>query len=65
MSTKPRVPAKERPNHVGGTANRDEVQERAYFRYVERGRIDGKAIDDWLTAETEIRQKTSNRIESQ
>jgi hypothetical protein len=44
--------------------NRDQIQERAYFRYVERGRTDGKALDDWLVAETEIRGQAKNPAES-
>jgi hypothetical protein len=44
--------------------NRDQIQERAYFRYVERGRTDGKALDDWLVAETEIRGQANTRAES-
>ncbi len=43
---------------------RDEVQERAYYRYVERGRTDGRAMEDWLAAESEIRQSTSSQLES-
>ncbi len=42
---------------------RDEVQERAYYRYVERGRTDGQAMEDWLAAESEIRQ-AAGRSES-
>jgi len=43
---------------------RDEVQERAYYRYVERGRTDGRAMEDWLAAESEIRQAAGGRSES-
>jgi hypothetical protein len=39
------------------TPDREQVEARAYFRYVERGRTDGQALDDWLVAETEVRQK--------
>jgi hypothetical protein len=44
--------------------NRDQIQERAYFRYVERGRADGKALDDWLVAEAEIRGQANTQAES-
>jgi hypothetical protein len=44
--------------------NRDQIEERAYFRYVERGRTDGNALDDWLVAETEIRGQANTRAES-
>jgi len=43
---------------------RDEVQERAYYRYVERGRTDGRAMEDWLAAESEIRPAAGRRSES-
>jgi hypothetical protein len=36
------------PTHV-------EIQERAYYRYVDRGRIDGFDREDWRLAETELR----------
>ena len=32
-----------------------EIQERAYYRYVDRGRIDGCDREDWRLAETELR----------
>jgi hypothetical protein len=32
-----------------------EIQERAYYRYVDRGRIDGLDREDWYLAETELR----------
>lgn len=37
---------------------------RAYQRYMERGRSDGGDLDDWLTAEGELRpDRNSNRGE--
>lgn len=32
-----------------------EIQERAYYRYMDRGRIDGFDREDWRLAETELR----------
>ncbi len=32
-----------------------EIQERAYYRYLDRGRIDGFDREDWYLAETELR----------
>ncbi len=32
----------------------DAIRQRAYELYVERGRIDGSAEEDWLRAEAEI-----------
>ena len=34
----------------------EQIEERAYYHYLERGRSDGHALDDWLTAEAELRQ---------
>ena len=32
----------------------ERIRQRAYDLYVQRGRVDGFALDDWLKAETEI-----------
>ncbi len=65
MSTKPSVsPQQQIGAHSEAEPNRDQIQERAYYRYVERGRADGKALDDWLIAETEIREQANARSES-
>lgn len=45
------------------TSDREQIAERAYYRYLERGRADGRALDDWLDAETEIRQLASPHVE--
>ena len=34
----------------------DDIRYRAYLRYVERGRDDGGAFDDWLHAERELKK---------
>jgi hypothetical protein len=44
-------------------SDREQIAERAYYRYLERGRADGRALDDWLDAETELRQQVSPRGE--
>jgi len=36
----------------------NEIERRAYFRYLDRGCGDGLALDDWIAAETEVRQET-------
>jgi hypothetical protein len=41
------------------TPDRERIAERAYYRYLERGRADGRALDDWLDAETEFLQQSS------
>ncbi len=33
----------------------EEIETRAYFRYIERGRADGFDLDDWRAAEGELR----------
>lgn len=38
--------------------DRDLVSRRAYERYLERGKEDGQDVDDWLTAERELRERT-------
>jgi len=37
----------------------DEIERRAYFRYLDRGCADGFAFDDWVAAETEFRRETA------
>ena len=65
MSNTPAAsPQKQTRVQTQAEPNRDQIQERAYFRYVERGRADGKALDDWLVAETEIRGQANTPAES-
>jgi hypothetical protein len=35
-----------------------EIETRAYYRYLERGCLDGFDVDDWLAAEAELRPNT-------
>jgi Protein of unknown function (DUF2934) len=42
--------------------SRDEVQKRAYERYLERGGSDGADLDDWLEAERELEAARGNRF---
>ena len=37
----------------------DEIRRRAYDLYEKRGRLDGRAMEDWLQAENEIRTARS------
>jgi len=37
----------------------EEIEERAYQLYIERGRADGHDIEDWLRAEQELLVKPS------
>ena len=34
-----------------------QIRQRAYEIYEQRGREDGHDVDDWLTAESEVKQK--------
>jgi hypothetical protein len=37
-----------------------QIQQRAYELYEQRGRADGHELDDWLQAECEIKGKQAN-----
>jgi hypothetical protein len=37
-----------------------QIQQRAYERYEQRGRTDGQDLDDWLQAEYEIKGTQAN-----
>ena len=39
----------------------EEIQMRAYEIYVERGRVDGHDLEDWLQAENELRENIRRR----
>lgn len=39
---------------------RDQIQLRAYELYVKRGGEDGRDVEDWLAAETELRNQHSS-----
>lgn len=38
----------------GAAIPRDEIERRAYARFVERGGVHGADLDDWLEAEREL-----------
>jgi hypothetical protein len=38
--------------------NHEELERRAYFHYLDRGCADGLALEDWLAAESELREAT-------
>lgn len=45
-------------NTSAGMAGLDEqIRARAYELYEQRGRSDGYALDDWLSAEAELKQR--------
>ena len=41
--------------------DRGEVARVAYELYLQRGRLDGRDVDDWLKAETILRQRKNGR----
>lgn len=45
------------PSQRSAGPSEEEIRTRAYFRYEERGRIEGLAEDDWYTAERELRSR--------
>ena len=61
MSNKPVVSEQQQTRaHIEAEPNRDQIRERAYYRYVERGRADGKALGrTGSCAETEIRRQVN------
>jgi hypothetical protein len=52
-----------RPDGAGGAprqpkpSNNEEIRARAYQRYEQRGRADGRADEDWYEAEKELRSR--------
>lgn len=44
---------------VGKTPGHEEIALRAYELYVQRGGASGYELDDWLQAESELREKFS------
>jgi hypothetical protein len=41
----------------------EELERRAYFHYLDRGCVDGLALEDWLAAESELREETEGARE--
>jgi hypothetical protein len=46
---------------IAATISRARVAERAYELYLARGGADGQAMDDWLSAERELRGRVKAR----
>jgi hypothetical protein len=54
----PEVPVTSDSRVTGGSPPSDEeIRAKAYERYLDRGRGDGQAEDDWLAAEQELRER--------
>jgi hypothetical protein len=39
---------------LNGEGRRDQIAKKAYERYLNRGRVDGHDLDDWLEAEQQV-----------
>jgi len=52
--TSPDTPPVTSPDTPVTSMSRDEIERRAYQRFVERGGMDGADIEDWLRAEREL-----------
>lgn len=60
MKPTPRTPTPQRATKqaVGFTADlQEQIRRRAYELYEQRGREDGRDLDDWLQAESEVTKK--------
>lgn len=56
-SREPAPDTVDRPRDVSPT----EIALEAYARYVERGRLDGHDVEDWLAAERRLRRAAEDR----
>lgn len=56
-STKTHNPMQPSRPHSNREFNKDEISFRAYQIYVSRNREPGHALDDWLQAERELRNR--------
>jgi hypothetical protein len=45
---------------AAASVTEEAIRQRAYELYEQRGRLDGHAVDDWLTAEAELQLKRKN-----
>jgi len=58
MTTQASSPPSRQETKLETTPPREQIEERAYYRYLERGRANGCALEDWLTAEVELNQRS-------
>jgi Protein of unknown function (DUF2934) len=49
----PKIPIPIRPKPIDAEV-KEQIRQRAYQLYEERGRLDGNAMEDWLIAEQEV-----------
>jgi hypothetical protein len=60
MKPKPSTLAPKSPKPTVLIPIEQQIQQRAYALYEQRGRTEGRALDDWLQAEYEIKGKQAN-----
>jgi DUF2934 family protein len=66
---KPRKRDNGAPQYAGATTaaaiDRDQCAQRAYELYLARGGEDGRDLEDWLTAERELRERRTLQTQGQ
>ena len=61
-STTPKKPSSKRPSRAPAAAmgpTTEEIKKRAFELFIARGREHGRAEEDWLNAERELRERYS------
>ena len=64
MKSKPKIPTPQRimrQTPKSGGDHEEQIRRRAYELYEQRGGRDGFALDDWLQAESEVRERKTKR----
>ncbi len=61
-STMPSLLRATNPTTESASNLQEQIRRRAYELYEQRGRNDGYELNDWLQAESEMTQQTSNTI---
>ena len=64
MKSKLKIPRPQRTMREtpkSGGDHEEQIRRRAYELYEQRGRVDGFALDDWLQAESELKQSKAKK----
>ena len=66
MTAKPKSRTPRSRNPSSSNERTERIRQRAHELYVQRGRVDGFALDDWLQAEAEIlgKQKGQKKVKA-
>ncbi|MBI3491110.1 MAG: DUF2934 domain-containing protein [Acidobacteria bacterium] len=56
------VKASKRHRQPNGASTEEEIRVRAYFLSLERGSNSGSPFDDWIQAESELRQHDAGKL---